>query len=216
LPPERRDSARKFGLSLALVTRLALLASINWLIKLVDPVFYFGRDFSWRDLILIAGGLFLLYKGTHEIHATVEEPDADAAGAGVARRAGATFLGVIVQIMVLDIVFSLDSVITAVGMADVFWVMAAAIIIAIAIMLFASGPLSAFINRHPSVRMLALAFLLLVGMMLVADGFGFHIPKGYIYAAIGFSIGVESLNLWAAARRRRRKNPMEKSPDPAR
>jgi predicted tellurium resistance membrane protein TerC len=222
LPEHRRDSARKFGLALALMTRLALLASVNWLMELVDPVFHLGRDFSWRDIILVAGGLFLLYKGTHEIHASVEADDSGASGANIARSGGATFLGVIVQIMVLDIVFSLDSVITAVGMADVFWVMAAAITIAIAIMLFASRPLSAFINRHPTVRMLALAFLLLVGMMLVADGSGFHIPKGYIYAAIGFSIGVEALNLWATGRRRRRreaerrKEPMEKSPDPVR
>jgi predicted tellurium resistance membrane protein TerC len=222
LPVHQRDRARKFGLVLALVTRLALLASVNWLMELVDPVFHFRRDFSWRDLILIGGGLFLLYKGTHEIHANVEHDDTGASGENIARAGRATLMGVIVQIMVLDIVFSLDSVITAVGMANVFWVMAAAIIIAIAIMLFASGPLSAFINRHPTVRMLALAFLLLVGMMLVADGFGFHIPKGYIYAAIGFSILVESLNLWAAGRRRRRREaergrePMEKSPDPVR
>jgi predicted tellurium resistance membrane protein TerC len=214
LPVHQRDRARKFGLALALITRLALLASINWMIGLVEPVFHLFRDFSWRDIILIVGGLFLLYKGTHEIHSNVEHDDTGASGENIARAGRATMTGVIVQIMVLDIVFSLDSVITAVGMANVLWVMATAILIAIVIMLVASGPLSRFINRHPSVRMLALAFLLLVGMMLVADGFGFHIPKGYIYAAIGFSIGVESLNLWAAARRRRK--TMEKSPDPAR
>jgi predicted tellurium resistance membrane protein TerC len=222
LPAHQRDSARKFGLILALVTRLALLASVSWMMGLVEPVFHLVRDFSWRDIILIVGGFFLLYKGTHEIHESTERDDTGASGGNIARSGGATMAGVIVQIMILDIVFSLDSVITAVGMADVFWVMATAIIIAIIIMLFASAPLSGFINRHPTVRMLALAFLLLVGMMLVADGFGFHIPKGYIYAAIGFSILVESLNLWAAGRRRRRrealqgKAPMEKSPGPAR
>lgn len=216
LPEHRRDAARKLGLALALLTRLALLASISWMIGLVEPVFHFVRDFSWRDIILILGGLFLLYKGTREIHESLEK--VDGIGEAIVRTGGATFMGVIVQIMVLDIVFSLDSVITAVGMAEHVWVMAVAIVIAVIIMLVASAPLSEFIHRHPTVRMLALSFLLLVGTMLVADGFGFHIPKGYIYAAIGFSIMVESLNLVAAARRRRRRRaakaepPMEKSP----
>jgi predicted tellurium resistance membrane protein TerC len=208
LPEEKRDAARKFGLALALLTRLALLASISWLVGLTESLFeIYGHGFSGRDLVLLVGGLFLLYKGTHEIHAQVEGEEEG--GTGVDRPetavARASALGVILQIMVLDIVFSLDSVITAVGMADDFWVMATAIVIAVAIMLLASAPLAAFINAHPTVRMLALGFLLLVGTMLVADGFGFHVPKGYIYAAIGFSVLVEALNQMAAARRKRRR-----------
>lgn len=198
LPPERQKPARQAGLALALLTRLALLASIFWIIGLTSPVFKVsGHAVSWRDIILIAGGLFLLYKGTREIHHGLEgdtphEP----------RRAAAeSFAGVVIQIMVLDIVFSLDSVITAVGMANELWIMAAAIIIAVAIMLAASGPLAAFVDRHPTVKMLALSFLLLIGMSLLADGAGFYVPKGYIYAAIGFSVLVEILNQLAARRR---------------
>lgn len=199
LPPARQKQARQAGLALALTMRLALLASIVWIIGLTKPVFeVFGHAVSWRDIILIAGGLFLLYKGTCEIHYRFEGD----APREAASRAKASFSGVIMQIMLLDIVFSLDSVITAVGMANDFWVMAAAIIIAVAIMLAASGPLTAFIDRHPTVKMLALSFLLLIGMALVADGLGFHVPKGYIYAAIGFSIGVEMLNQFAARRRK--------------
>lgn len=201
LPPERQDSARQLGLALALITRLALLASIVWIIGLTRPLFeVFGHAVSWRDIILIAGGFFLLYKGTREIHHRLEG-DAAPEAENTAR---ASFAGVIAQIMLLDMVFSLDSVITAVGMASELWVMAAAIIIAVAIMLAASGPLAAFVDRHPTVKMLALSFLLLIGMALVADGVGFHLPKGYIYAAIGFSVGVEVLNQLAARRRRRR------------
>ena len=212
LPPEQRDKARKVGLALALFMRLALLASISWVMGLVDPIFaLFGKEFSWRDIILFLGGLFLLYKGTHEIHAQVEGDDTESHGQALSH-ARATMTGVISQIIVLDIVFSLDSVITAVGMADSVWVMAAAIIIAVIVMLVASAPLANFVNRHPTVRMLALGFLLLIGMMLMADGFGFHIPKGYIYAALGFSIIIESLNLWAAARRRKRKPVASKHP----
>jgi predicted tellurium resistance membrane protein TerC len=202
LPVERRDRARKFGLALALVTRLALLASIGWIIGLTQPAFAIaGKAFSWRDVVLTLGGFFLLYKGTREIHEQVEgevETATEVAPSG--RKVG--LAGVVLQIVVLDIVFSLDSVITAVGMADNFWVMAAAIVIAVAIMLLASAPLARFVNDHPTVRMLALGFLLLVGTMLVADGFGVHIPKGYLYAAMGFSMLVEALNLWAAARRK--------------
>jgi predicted tellurium resistance membrane protein TerC len=199
LPAERQDRARQVGLALALITRLALLASIAWIIGLTQPLFrVLGHPFSWRDLMLIAGGFFLLYKGTREIHERLEgdaPPEA-------ARRARASFGGVVVQIMLLDIVFSLDSVITAVGMANELWVMATAIIIAVVIMLGASGPLANFVDRHPTVKMLALSFLLLIGMTLVADGAGFHVPKGYIYAAISFSVGVELLNQLAARRRR--------------
>jgi predicted tellurium resistance membrane protein TerC len=199
LPAEKRDGARKIGLALALITRLALLASIAWIIGLTRPLFeVMGHAVSWRDIVLIAGGVFLLYKGTSEIHrrlegeAAHETPDT----------AQASFTGVVLQIVVLDIVFSLDSVITAVGMANELWVMATAIVLAVAIMLAASEPLAAFVDRHPTVKMLALSFLLLIGMTLIADGTGFHVPKGYIYAAIGFSIGIEVLNQLAARRRK--------------
>ena len=199
LPPERQARGRQVGLALALLTRLALLASIVWIIGLTRPVFeVLGHAVSWRDIILVAGGFFLLYKGTREIHHRLE-------GDGAGKTAGtatASFAGVVIQIMVLDIVFSLDSVITAVGIASELWVMAAAIVIAVAIMLAASGPLATFVNRHPTVKMLALSFLLLIGMTLVADGAGFHVPRGYIYAAIGFSVAVEFLNQLVARRRR--------------
>jgi len=209
LPAERQDRACRVGLALALITRLALLASIAWIIGLTQPLFaVLGHAVSWRDIILIAGGFFLLYKGTREIHERLEgdaphEP---------ASRARTSFGGVVAQIMLLDIVFSLDSVITAVGMANELWVMAAAIIIAVVIMLGASGPLAAFVDRYPTVKMLALSFLLLIGMTLVADGVGFHLPKGYIYAAISFSVGVELLNQLAARRRRIRHGGTESQP----
>ena len=199
LPPERQNRARRVGLALALITRLALLGSIVWIIGLTRPVFdVFGQPVSWRDIVLIAGGLFLVYKGTREIHQGLEgdRQTGDAEGGRT------SFAGVVAQIMLLDIVFSLDSVITAVGMANTLWVMAAAIIIAVAIMLVASKPLADFVERHPTVKMLALSFLLLIGMTLVADGAGFDIPKGYIYAAIGFSVAVETLNQLAARQRR--------------
>jgi predicted tellurium resistance membrane protein TerC len=200
LPEERRARAQRVGLGLALLTRLALLTAISWIIGLTSPVFeVLGRGISWRDLILIGGGLFLLYKGTREIHLRLEG-DGPQGGRSVVT---ASFAGVVLQIAVLDIVFSLDSVITAVGMANELWVMAAAIIVAVAIMLAASQPLAAFIERRPTVKMLALSFLLLIGMTLIADGAGFHVPKGYIYAAIGFSVAVEALNQLAAGRRRR-------------
>ena len=197
LPPQRQNAARQVWLSLALITRLALLASITWIIGLTQPVFAIaGQPVSWRDIVLIAGGLFLLYKGTKEIHQRLEGEEQEKARIG-----RTSFTGVIVQIMVLDIVFSLDSVITAVGMANTLWVMATAIIIAVVIMLLASRPLAEFVERHPTVKMLALSFLLLIGMTLIADGAGFEVPKGYIYAAIGFSVGVETLNQFAARRR---------------
>ncbi len=201
LPEHRRDMARRLGLSLAVLTRLALLASIAWIVGLTKPLFeLFDHGFSWRDIILIAGGLFLLYKGTREIHERLEgEPEHVGA-----TKAAVSFAGVIAQIMVLDIVFSLDSVITAVGMANELWVMATAVIIAVLIMIAASGPLAAFVDRHPTIKMLALSFLLLIGTTLIADGIGFHVPKGYIYAAIGFSVMVEALNQVAVRRRRRR------------
>ena len=201
LPPERQNRARRLGLALALITRLALLASVAWIIGLTRPVFdLFGHPLSWRDIVLIGGGFFLLYKGTHEIHQRFEDDGPDER-----TRRGSSFAGVIAQIVLLDIVFSLDSVITAVGMANEFWVMAAAIVIAVAIMLAASRPLAEFVEQYPTVKMLALSFLLLIGMTLVADGAGFHVPKGYIYAAIGFSVAVEALNQLAARRRRSRR-----------
>ena len=199
LPPEHQNRARQVGLALALISRLALLASITWIIGLTRPLFdLFGHPVSWRDIVLIAGGLFLLYKGTREIHRRLEG-DGPEEGAGSGRT---SFAGVVAQIMLLDVVFSLDSVITAVGMANTLWVMATAIIIAVVIMLAASRPLADFVERHPTVKMLALSFLLLIGMTLIADGAGFHVPKGYIYAAIGFSVVVEALNQSSARRRR--------------
>jgi predicted tellurium resistance membrane protein TerC len=202
LPAEQQDRARQIGLALALITRLGLLASIAWIIGLTQPLFdLFDHPVSWRDIVLVAGGLFLLYKGTREIHHTLEADGGDGEEPAYRR---ASFAGVVTQIMVLDIVFSLDSVITAVGMANTLWVMATAIIIAVAIMLAASGPLAEFVQRHPTVKMLALSFLMLIGMTLIADGAGLHVPKGYIYAAIGFSVGVEALNQLAARRRSRR------------
>jgi len=202
LPAHQQARARTVGLSLALFMRLALLASIAWLVGLTATVFSIGgHGFSWRDLILAGGGLFLLYKGTKEIHELVEGGDHGEA-TGEAPKRKVTFASVIGQIIVLDIVFSLDSVITAVGMADNLWVMSTAVLVAVAVMLFAAGTVSSFVNRHPSVKMLALAFLLLIGMVLVADGMGFHVPKGFIYAAMGFSVAVESLNLLARSKRK--------------
>jgi predicted tellurium resistance membrane protein TerC len=199
LPERQRDSARKLGLALALITRLALLASISWLMGLTETVLeVFDLELSWRDIILLVGGLFLLFKGTREIHERIEGGDEHGHGTGK----HASYVGTIAQIMVLDIVFSIDSVITAVGMSNELWVMAAAVILAVIIMLVASGPVAGFVNRHPTVKMLALSFLLLIGMTLVADAIGFHIPKGYIYAAIAFSLMVEALNQVAARRRR--------------
>jgi predicted tellurium resistance membrane protein TerC len=197
LPPEQRDRARVIGLAAALITRILLLFSINWIADLTEPWFtILDHDFSGRDLILIGGGLFLLGKSTFEIHEKLEGVE-HAAGAP---RQAASFASVIVQIMLLDIVFSLDSVITAVGMADDLGVMVAAVIIAVVVMLVASGPISRFVDQHPTVKMLALSFLLLIGMSLVAEGWHFHIPKGYIYAAMAFSVFVELLNLRLRAR----------------
>jgi predicted tellurium resistance membrane protein TerC len=202
LPAEQQNRARQIGLALALLTRLALLASIAWIIGLTQPlVDLFGHPVSWRDIVLIAGGLFLLYKGTKEIHHALEGDGLDAEEPASAPM---SFAGVVTQIMLLDVVFSLDSVITAVGMASTLWVMATAIIIAVVIMLVASGPLAEFVQRYPTVKILALSFLMLIGMTLIADGAGFRVPKGYIYAAIGFSVGVEALNQFAARRRRLR------------
>lgn len=202
LPAHQRALGRKVGLALALITRLMLLATLAWIVGLTAPLFSVaGKGFSWRDIILIAGGLFLLYKATVEIHEMVEkdeeEPDSPHGAAGV------TFRGVVLQIAVIDIIFSLDSVITAVGMADQLWVMVAAVVFAMIIMIIASNPLANFVQAHPTVKMLALAFLLLIGVILIADGLGLHVPKGYIYFALAFSVAVETLNHWVRARRRR-------------
>lgn len=203
LPAAQQESARRIGLILALGMRLGLLAAIAWMMRLTEPVLtLLGNTFSWRDLILILGGLFLIYKGTVEVHERIEGEGEHAPAA-----ARASFAGTVVQIVLLDIVFSLDSVITAVGMANHLAVMMAAVTIAVVLMLFASGPLAGFVNRHPTVKMLALSFLLLIGVMLVADGFGFHVPRGYVYAAIGFSALVELLNQLAARRKPARRLP---------
>jgi predicted tellurium resistance membrane protein TerC len=198
LPAEQRDRARIVGLSLAMLMRIALLFSISWVIGLTQPLFnVFGMDISGRDIILLGGGLFLLVKATLEIHGKLEG-DEHAAGAGVK---AASFAGVITQILLLDIVFSLDSVITAVGMAEDLWVMITAVVIAVGVMLISSGWIADFVNKHPTVKILALSFLLLIGMSLVAEGLDFHIPKGYIYFAMGFSVFVEVINLRIRGRR---------------
>src|SRR5215210_557135 len=192
LPPEQRDRARIIGLSLALVMRLGLLASITWVMSLTAPVFELWRlSISWRDLILIGGGVFLLIKATTEIHERVQAGGTHHVRGGTAH---AAFWPIIAQIIALDAVFSLDSIITAVGMVDELAVMMIAVIIAVLAMLLASKPLTAFITARPSLIILCLGFLLMIGLVLVADGFGFHIPKGYVYAAIGFSVLVEILN----------------------
>ena len=202
LPAHQRALGRKVGLSLALITRLMLLAALAWIVGLTEPLLTLGgKGFSWRDLILIGGGLFLLYKATTEIHQMVEH-DADE-GDKPEGAASATFRGIVLQIAVIDIIFSLDSVITAVGMADQLWVMVAAVVFAMLIMIVASNPLANFVAAHPAVKMLALSFLLLIGVLLIADGFGLHVPKGYVYFALAFSVAVESMNHWVRARRKR-------------
>jgi predicted tellurium resistance membrane protein TerC len=194
LPQEQQARARQLGLSLALIMRIVLLLSISWIANLTTPLFnVFGFDISGRDLILLLGGLFLIYKSTTEIHDKLEGEEGHASAA-----VGATFSAVIFQILLLDIVFSLDSVITAVGMAEALWVMITAVVVAVGVMLFSAGTISDFVNRHPTVKMLALSFLLLIGFSLVAEGLHFHIPKGYIYFAMGFSVLVEALNLQVA------------------
>ncbi len=191
LPQNVQNRARVTGISAAVFTRILLLLSLRWLISLDEPLFaLFGMDFSGHDLILITGGLFLLGKATYEIHDKLEGEQGHAS----ARVAGA-FWSVIVQIMLLDIIFSLDSVITAVGMVDEIVIMIIAVVIAAGVMIFTSGPISSFVERHPTIKMLALSFLLMIGLTLVAEGLGQHIPKGYIYFAMGFSVFVEMLNL---------------------
>lgn len=191
LPASQQDRARLVGLALAMIMRILLLLSISWMARLTEPlVSVFGHGLSGRDVILVVGGLFLVAKSTHEIHGKLEGEDGEGGG-----RAAASMAGVLVQIMLLDIVFSLDSVITAVGMVNNIPVMIAAVVISVIFMMFFSGPISRFVDVHPTVKMLALSFLLLIGVTLIADGFGQHISKGYIYFAMGFSVFVEMLNL---------------------
>ena len=191
LPAEQQARARTTGLAVAMLSRIALLFSLASVMRLTTPWFsVVGRDISGRDLILIGGGLFLLAKSTHEIHEKVEGH-----GEGTVNRAAASFAGVIVQILLLDVVFSLDSVITAIGMADEIAIMVAAVMIAVGFMMVFAGAVGDFVHRHPTVKMLALSFLLMIGLSLVAEGFGQHIPKGYIYFAMAFSVFVEMLNL---------------------
>ena len=197
LPAEKQPFARQLGLGLAMLTRILLLLSLVWIMRLTAPLFgVFGHAVSGRDLILIAGGMFLLMKATTEIHHRLEGDEGKSEDSDKARR-GSSFRSVITQIVLLDIVFSLDSVITAVGVADHVPVMVIAIVIAVGVMMLSAGPVGEFVLRHPTVKMLALSFLLLIGMSLVAEGLGHHVPKGYIYFAMGFSLLVETFNLKA-------------------
>jgi predicted tellurium resistance membrane protein TerC len=198
LPKQQSDRARTIGLSLALIFRIALLLLLSWIIALNQPVFSaFGHGFSWRDIILIGGGLFLIYKAVHEMHTEIEEPQEP----GLKEQAKAALSSIIAQIILLDLVFSIDSIVTAIGMAQHVEVMIAAVVVAVALMFVASGPISNFVAKHPTTKMLALAFLLLIGVTLVADGVGFHIDKGYIYAAMGFAVLVEAINIIVKQRR---------------
>ena len=200
LPEHQQPLARRIGLALALLGRIALLFSLTWIIGLTEPVLtILGFDLSWRDIVLMGGGLFLLVKGTMETHHMLEGHEEGASVGTI------TFFSAVVQIIILDVVFALDSIITAVGLAEHLWIMVTAVVIAMIIMLVAAGPVGDFVNRHPTVKMLALSFLLLVGVALIADGLHFHIPRGYLYFAIAFSAGVEGLNLWAASARRKRR-----------
>jgi len=202
LPAHQQESARRIGIGLALGLRLALLGTIAWIVQLTQPLFAIGgHAFSWRDLILIAGGFFLVWKATREIHHNVDtgpEPDLLQEGIKVA------FSVAVVQIIALDLVFSLDSILTAIGMTDDVPVMVIAVVVAVLVMLAAVNPLSAFLKDNPTIVMLALGFLLMIGMVLIADGFGVHVPKGYIYAAMAFSAAVEALNMLSRRARKKR------------
>lgn len=198
LPPHQQKMARRLGLIFALVTRLILLASVVWLVGLKEPLFtVFGKAISIRDLLLIGGGLFLLVKSTQEIHREMEPQET-----AKLRRFYASVFTVIIQIGILDIIFSIDSVFTAVGLTTEYWIMATAIIIAIFTMIFLSEPLSALVHNHPTIKMLALSFLILIGVVLIADGFGYHVPRGYIYFSISFSVFVEFLNTLVRRKRK--------------
>lgn len=224
LPPEQREKARRVGIGLALVMRLALLTMLAWIVGLVEPVFDLGitgplgehgeptfdTAFSWRDLILIGGGLFLVWKATKEIHHSVDTHQSDAL-LDKKQVASITFTAAIVQILLLDLVFSIDSILTAVGMTEHVEIMYVAVVFAVGVMLLAATPLANFINANPTVVMLALGFLLMIGMVLIAEGFGAHVPKGYIYTAMAFSAGIEGLNIWSR-RSRERKAAQAKAP----
>ncbi len=203
LPEDQRERARKIGIGLALIMRLGLLATIAWIVQLTQPVFaVWGNEFSWKDIILIVGGLFLVWKATKEIHHHVDPVDHEDTMIG---KAGITFGSAIVQILILDLVFSIDSIITAVGMTPHVEIMVVAVVTAVTVMLLAANPLAEFIGKNPTIVMLALSFLLLIGTTLIAEGFGVHVPKGYIYAAMAFSAVVEGLNMWARNGRIREK-----------
>jgi predicted tellurium resistance membrane protein TerC len=200
LPPDQQIPARRLGIGAALVMRLVLLATISLIVQLTQPVFTaFGHGFSWRDLILVAGGLFLVWKATKEIHHTVDPEDHRDSMVGGALQI--TLGGAIFQILLLDLVFSIDSIITAVGMTDEIAIMYIAVIVAVSVMMLAATPLANFIAKNPTIVMLALGFLLMIGMTLIADGMGYHVPRGYIYAAMGFSALVEALNMLARRKR---------------
>ncbi|MBD9447490.1 MULTISPECIES: TerC family protein [unclassified Rhizobium] len=204
LPPEHRERARKVGIGLALVLRLALLGMVAWIVTLTTPVFeLFGHGFSWKDIILLVGGLFLLWKATKEIHHNVDPADHNEDFIVSSATRGVT--AAIGQILLLDIVFSVDSIITAVGMTPHVPIMVVAVVVAVTVMLVAAKPLANFIERNPSIVMLALAFLMMIGMTLFAEGMGYHVPKGYIYAAMAFSALVEVLNMFARNARQRKK-----------
>lgn len=198
LPENQRAKARQLGLGLALVTRIALLSAISWMMKLTKPLFeVFDHEVTGKDIILILGGLFLMYKSTSEIHEKLEGEEHE----NTVSSKAVSFGGILIQIMLLDVVFSIDSVITAVGMVDQLWVMVVAVILAVIVMIMAVNSISGFVNRHPTVKMLALSFLLMIGLVLVADGLGHHVPKGYVYSAMGFSILVEFLNIRARGKK---------------
>ena len=201
LPPEKREVARKIGLFLAMFMRIGLLLTLSWIIGMTEPVFtLFGSGFSGRDLILIAGGLFLIWKSTGEVHQLLEGEEGEES-----RKVANSFAGVILQIMVIDLVFSLDSIITAVGMVSQVEVMIAAVVASVGLMMLFARAIGEFVSNHPTIKMLALSFLVVVGVVLLADGFGHHVPKGYIYFAMAFSVGVEMLNI----RMRKKTTPVD-------
>lgn len=207
LPLHQRRKARRWGLTFAWVTRLMLLASAVYLAKLTKPLLVFGDfSFSARDIFLFLGGIFLIWKATEEIHQDVADDDDPGISVLEPAKSAVTFRGVVIQVALMDIIFSLDSVLTAIGLTSRFWIMAAAITCAILVMIYASEMVSRFIEKHPTIKMLALSFLILIGMILIADSFSFHIPRGYVYFAMGFSLGVESLNILKNSRRNRKKS----------
>jgi len=212
LPEESRQKVRRLGIGLALVMRLVLLSTIAWIVGLTQPaITLFDHSFSWKDLILIGGGLFLVWKATKEIHHTVDPAPENG---GVLDKTDVVISNVgaaVFQIVLLDIVFSVDSILTAIGMTEHLPIMVVAVLVSVTVMLVAADPLGNFINKNPTVVMLALGFLLMIGMVLIADGFGMHVPKGYIYAAMAFSAGVEALNMWSRARAAKRKKPPEET-----